>query len=260
MASQSLSGGLLKVRFETFAVITLSLPLLSLVACVFLSLYYDFERSVATHCNVANYLPSLSSSIGGFTPQRYIWRTGIAIHSAPRLFVAFLYLNFYRTSSAISHNRLLLRLAYLNFALNLLENAALVILTYVSSTENYKIHEAMFVCFVAFSVCYMIDTLFLFWRLCREYSADTDLKKSLRYKFVFFVVNVSVFLISLYFFFRHNWYCEPGVYTMFAICEYLVVLSNIAFHGTAYLDFKDVVLIAKSNQDSYAFKKLHNTA
>ena len=32
---------------------------------------------------------------------------------------------------------------------------------------------------------------------------------SLRWKRIFFLVNVSSFFSSVYFYFRHNWYCEP---------------------------------------------------
>ena len=42
----------------------MSLPVLALFACVILSLVYDFKRAVWTSCEVANYLPSISSTIG----------------------------------------------------------------------------------------------------------------------------------------------------------------------------------------------------
>lgn len=41
---------------------------------------------------------------------------------------------------------------------------------------------------------------------------------------------------ATYFFFRHNSHCEPYIYTLFALSEYIIVLSNIYFHSLAYYD------------------------
>ncbi|OQV20500.1 Post-GPI attachment to proteins factor 2 [Hypsibius exemplaris] len=249
-------GTLMTIKFEFLFVTTLSLPLVSLIICVFLALFFEFDRAVATHCMVRNYLPSLSASIGGFTPQRYIWRTGVAFHSAPRLFVSLMYYNFYNSFASIRNNEFLRKAATVNCIVNMLEILALLLLTYVSSTENYGVHEKMFISFMVFSIAHMLITLYLFRHLRDSDPEDVDLRRSLTWKHRLAVFNWTIFVMSLYFFFRHNKHCEPGVYTLFALCEYLVVLSNIFFHGTAYFDFKDYVFLAKNTRDEFpSFKR-----
>lgn len=45
-------------------------------------------------------------------------------------------------------------------------------------------------------------------------------------------------------------YCESGSYTLFALFEYLVVFSNMAFHLTAVWDFKSrEVMVISSSED-----------
>ena len=83
-----------------------------------------------------NWLPSISSAIGGYTPQRYIWRVCIALHIAPRIVVSILYYNYY-TSALKNAGGWVKPLAGFAAVLHFLENMSLITLSYVSSTENY---------------------------------------------------------------------------------------------------------------------------
>lgn len=81
-------------------------------------------------------VPSISAVVGGVTPERYIWRLGIAFYSFPRLFDAFLYYNFLSQGAGkrdLFHlwgNRLV-------FLLHWGQCFSLFGLTYISSRENY---------------------------------------------------------------------------------------------------------------------------
>ncbi|XP_051782458.1 post-GPI attachment to proteins factor 2 isoform X2 [Erpetoichthys calabaricus] len=194
-----------RLRFTIFAVGTVCLPLFGFLSCVFVSLCFHFKESTATHCGVPNYLPSISAAIGGETPERYIWRFCIGLHSAPRFLLSVAYWNHYRFLSLERSYQLF---CHVTLVLSILENLGLLILTYVSSAENYVIHKYAFILFMLSALSYMGLTCKL-WRMAKKNTALT----SYTWKKRFFIINLTFFVLSLVSFVRHNSYCEPGVMT-----------------------------------------------
>lgn len=94
---------------------------------------------------VYNIIPSISA-ITGVSPQRYFWRFSIALHIGPRLPIAFVYKNYYRSLinemkrrrapiDIITKANLLISLI---LVLNIIEVASLGGVTYISNRENYR--------------------------------------------------------------------------------------------------------------------------
>lgn len=230
----------IRIPLRKLSIATVMLPLSAFILCIYLSLRYNFTMSTATHCGVPNYLPSISSAIGEFVPQRYIWRAAIAVHSAPRFLLAAMYNSFMKRilSNAGDYQSMV----KVTTALNVVENIALLGLSFVSSKENYNIHKFFFIVFMVCSELYMVITYLLLKynkiRLSSPLERIAYLKKK-----QLMIANVTSFFVALYFFYRHNTYCEPGMYSIFAFLEYLVVLTNMGFHMTAYYDFHNHDLI-----------------
>ena len=57
-------------------------------------------------------------------------------------------------------------------------------------------------------------------------------------------------MLALFFYARHNQYCETGVYSMFAAAEYAFVLSNMIFHFQAYHDLANIHFSAVRKSES----------
>ncbi|XP_033954036.1 LOW QUALITY PROTEIN: post-GPI attachment to proteins factor 2 [Pseudochaenichthys georgianus] len=236
----------IRVSFSTCVVGTVGLPLLGLITCVFISSVFHYEDSTGTHCQVPNYLPSISASIS-LSPECHIWRFCIGLHSAPRLLVAFTYFKFYKTRFASKFSESLL--SALNLAFALLENLGLLLLTYVSSSETYFVHKEGFVLFLVSSTIHMLITCRL-WKTIKKYSLSPEDAKSHYWKVRFLLLNLSFCAFAGFFFWKHNVFCESGSYTLFALFEYLVVFSNMAFHLTAVWDFKSrEVMVISSSED-----------
>ncbi|XP_077448129.1 acyltransferase PGAP2 [Stigmatopora argus] len=237
---------LVRVSYTTFVVCMLLLPVFGLILSLFISIIYHFEDANYTHCHVSNYLPSISAAISR-VPELYIWRFCIGLHSAPRFLLAATYFSFYRLRFAAELPDLLL--SWLAFACNLAENSALLLLTYVASTEDYEIHKGAFVTFVLSSQLYMLITCRL-WYVIKSHYVKREELISYRLKVRLLLFNLSCCAAAAYFFRRHNRHCEAGVYTLFAFFEYLVVFSNMAFHTTSILDFgRESVMVAPLPED-----------
>lgn len=130
----------LEIPFGKFAVTVVSLPFFSFIFCVIWSVLYFYERSTATHCGVNNYLPSISAAIGNYQPQRIVWQCAVLLQALPRLLVAQQYLR--HNSNRVRRSRR--ALAYLAFALNLIENFALVGLSLWNSSDFYGLFVNVF--------------------------------------------------------------------------------------------------------------------
>jgi len=252
---------LLSIPFQLVVVIVGGLPSSALVLCVFLSLWLHYPASVRTHCGVANWLPSVSAAVASFTPEQHIWRVLVGLHGAPRLCLASAFRN-YLVSSPL---RPLSAHTWFPYAcnaaclLNCAENVFLLLLTSISSTDDHGLHA---LCFGSFAICaltYMSIATWLFHYSGRRRTTSSG-EKSFQWKVLMCIVSYSALICAMYFYYRHNAFCEPGVYTLFALAEYFVVISNIAFHCTLYIDFsgRRFALTSSSGYQYEALLPLHN--
>ncbi|BES94956.1 post-GPI attachment to proteins factor [Nesidiocoris tenuis] len=235
-------GFVVRLQLSKAAWITCLLPFTAFVFCIIWSLMYNFEDSTFTHCKVQNFLPSISAAIGNYRTQRFVWGTAIAIHALPRFMFAGFHRQYYRDVL----NPKAQKLALAACILNVIENIALIGLTFITSAYNYAIHEKCFMTFMITSEVYMALTCYLLSKERRIPAGNVE-SRSLRYKYQLLVINMTSFAAAGYFFIRHNRHCEPYVYSAFAFFEYIVVLTNMAFHTTCSLDFHGRTLLIDQN-------------
>ncbi len=123
-----------------------------------------------------------------------------------------------------------------------IELTSLLVLTYVSSVEIFLVHKIGFILFLASSSFYMILTILTYYwpRLGTYDKTECSLtfkeQLSKKYKLRVFLFYCISFLTSLYFYIRHNTYCEPLIYSYFSFFEYLTVLANIIYHTIIFFD------------------------
>lgn len=224
---------LFKLSFGRFVLFLVCLPFFSFLFCVVCSVLFYFNEITHTHCEVVNYLPSVSAAIGRYQPQRFVWQLAICLLFLPRLYVAKMYFEYYK--EIITNENM--AMAHFACFLNIFENFALLGLSLWTSAHSYKLHKICFLVFIATSETYMFVSYLLTDENKRTRRLNIEERSARQLKFYLFVINLIAFVFGGYFFSRHNDYCEPGVYTLFAFFEYTVVLINMGYHMTAYYEF-----------------------
>jgi MFS family permease len=216
-----------------FLRLTYFLPYFAFITCIIVTVFKDFEKSTHTHCKVINVLPSISAIIAGFEPQRFIWRFCFALTSIPRYLIGYLQFQRLLNRHHVALPEYYRLIQMINSSIHFLELTFLLLLTYISSKEIKRMHEYGFIGFMMCSLLHMFCTIIIdyYWPRTKN-SCLTEKEKYFRRKrFKWFMYNSISFLISLYFFFRHNFFCEPYIYSIYCFFEYFVILTNIGYHS-----------------------------
>jgi len=225
----------ISIKTRHLVVIVVSLTFLPFAYCIINAfLNYSFQNN-RSHCNVWNFAPSMSAAIS-YTPNREIWQIGVLLDMLPR----FLLLMEYRyLLQDITH-----RLHYIQNMINvaclahIFELSCLVLVTFVDGENRFHslLHRFSFGGFIVFSIIYFGLHVYLFrncLRIKKEWSDHWSLTLK-KYLLILYLISVSACMLT---FWRHVNYCEPGMFSAFAILEYSVIIFNIGFHATAYFDF-----------------------
>lgn len=230
--------GCFKVPSEWATAICCSMPLIALILCVIIALCTDFERATRTHCEVPNILPSISVAIGDFFWGRILWKTLIFAHLPPRVLAAFAYAQIFRTPF---ESRGLTFLRYFTCILNLTELFFLGLLSAFNSKDNHSMHVFAFSVFQISSMLHAGFHIRLYLLSGRSES-NRQCRKSFQLKKRYFFESSILLACCTAAYIRHNVFCEPYMFSLFATFEYSLVVTNILFHSTFRLDFSNTFL------------------
>ncbi|KAF8359867.1 tag-189 [Pristionchus pacificus] len=235
------------------------LPTSALFLCVLCALLLHYDKATETHCGVDNWLPSVSAAVSTFAPEKYIWRVLLGLHGGPRFIFAVANRNYLVSSplQPLQNTAIFKTMCNVACFIHIFENIFLLLLTAISSVENHELHKICFGIFGASALVYMCLSTYLFSYSGRRRALSSNIgEKSFEYKCLFAGISFLSMILAGYLYYRHNMYCETGVYTLFALAEYFIILSNIAFHLTLYYDFQGKSLTIGASSSSFQYQLL----
>lgn len=220
------------------------MPFLGMTFCLLISIQYNFESVTRTHCSpIANFMPSISACIGDFAPQKYIWRFFIAAMITQRVMDGLVLDGLLREAAVkpgrvapVPHDYSSRRQTIL--VLHVAEQFFLLLLTCISSSDDGRPHQ---VGFTGFLLC-AVARQFMHCRLLRiAYEVDHGRATPMQlwayqWRCKMAMVNNMFGIGAIVFYIWHNTVCMPFVYSCFATCEWMFVVTNIQFHMAIAVD------------------------
>lgn len=222
------SGNVSKRNFEYslfhFNLLMSCCPVFGALICIFISIFIYPNETLSTHCGVDNFWPSISSAVGNMSPQTYIWRFAVAIHNTSTITDSFALYHYLKVHL---NNRMDLLCRFCAFWRGC-SAFFLFLLTFVSSRENFAVHQTGFVLWVAFGSLALISFLFL-WDMGEKKSSFGR-----KWLWTFTLSYFFLLILSMFLYYIHNAFCWPYVYSFFGICEFLLMLSYVLGVGWGF--------------------------
>ena len=124
---------------------------------------------------------------------------------------------------------------------------------HIFHSKHIHTKKQFFVTFALSGLSYFVLTCFL-WKYCGIYQETNIEKKSFDEKMFYLKLYIVLGIAMSILYYWHNKHCPNYVYSLFCICEYLIVYANIKFHGTAKYDLADISIVLPSKMfGSYLF-------
>ena len=207
----------------------------NLALCLFTSYQLHWSDVISTHCKNWQFFPSMSSVIGNNTPERYIWRIGNCLQIIIQyIWIVPLARHYYRLGTN-------LLLIFVFSASYFVQVSGLMILTYVSSTENHSIHEMGFIMYVLGQTIEMASNVLI------DYTTNPPQGGGLsptgyRAKYACMILNMMCGVVIALSYYYHITFCTPGAFSCFALGEWMFVITHIT-----YAFFKNITLKGTGN-------------
>jgi hypothetical protein len=233
------------------------LPFVSIAGSITWSILFHFDDVTETHCHVPNVLPTISAAVGNNAPEKYMFRFGIGTYTTVKLildFTIYWMLQALREHKKKTHGKLPYSQASFEFwnrmslILVVIEDLLLCTLTMISSTDDTMIHSLAFSGFMICAHLHFITCLLTNKRARSPFTEDE--KRWYRARIVFALIHTATFMLAIYLYIRHNSYCEPYIYSIFALCEYIVVAMNVCFHGTGLFEWRHLKYVIRDHNFS----------